>query len=53
MEINDIPFVLELNESQRQLLIQILESTPLRGSFAEMKQAVEQLGPIVQQLKGE
>ena len=52
MDINEIPFVLELTEQQRQLLLHLIVQMPISGSLGEVALTVETLRPVMEQLKG-
>lgn len=51
MKINEIPFVLELTEQQRELLLKFILAMPISGNIAEVAQVVQEIQPIIEQLR--
>lgn len=53
MDSKELPFVLELTQEQRQLLLQVVLAVDLSGKFEQIALTVDALKPIVEQLRGE
>ena len=53
MNINEVPFILELTDEQRALLLQIVLAVELNGKYETVVFTIDRLKPIVDQLKGD